>query len=115
MVSKTMSQTLDDIIESSSIEELKALIKQAESAIEKKKHSEIEGIREAWIKMAERIDMTPEEILQHSGRKKRSSGKAKYWNPANPTQTWTGFGKKPNWLKDGLAAGQPLESFLIPE
>ena len=41
-------------------------------------------------------------------RRERKAGVAKYRNPANPNQTWTGQGKKPNWLTD------PVDDCLIP-
>lgn len=31
-------------------------------------------------------------------RRTRNPGVAKYRNPADPTQTWTGRGKKPAWM-----------------
>lgn len=40
---------------------------------------------------------------------------AQYRNPENQKQTWTGKGKCPNWLKQKLAEGFALESFLIEE
>jgi DNA-binding protein H-NS len=41
-------------------------------------------------------------------RRTRKASVAKYRNPANPDQTWTGRGKKPNWLTD------PVDDCLIP-
>jgi len=38
---------------------------------------------------------------------------AKFRNTANPTETWSGRGKRPNWLKAQLAAGRTLEEFRI--
>lgn len=39
--------------------------------------------------------------------------KAKYRNPADHSQTWSGTGKRSKWLTDALAAGGNLEDFLI--
>lgn len=94
---KLMSETISDILESSSIEQLNGLIKRAQEEIERKKADEIQVTRHRWIEQATTLGMSPAEILQYSGRRK---GKAKYRNPANPEQTWTGRGKKPNWLRD---------------
>ncbi len=38
---------------------------------------------------------------------------AKFRNAANPAETWSGRGKRPNWLKAQLAAGRTLEEFRI--
>lgn len=37
----------------------------------------------------------------------------KYQNPKNPTETWTGRGKQPRWLKAQLRSGKKLDDFLI--
>ncbi|MCC6135011.1 MAG: H-NS histone family protein [Candidatus Contendobacter sp.] len=105
-----MSNSIETIVGASSIEDLKALIKKAEGAIAEKKSGEILAAREQMFKMAETFDMTPQEILDFSVRKRRAPGVPKYRNPANPEQTWTGRGKKPGWLRD--AADQ--EALRIP-
>ncbi|QXT41147.1 H-NS family nucleoid-associated regulatory protein [Gymnodinialimonas ceratoperidinii] len=38
---------------------------------------------------------------------------AKYRHPENAAMTWTGRGRQPNWIKEGLAAGKTLEDFAI--
>lgn len=106
-----MSNSIDEIIEASSIEDLKELITKAEDAIEQKKASEITTLREQMFEKAKLYNMTPEEVLSFSIRKRRSVGTPKYRNPANPEQTWTGRGKKPGWLKQ---AADP-EALRIPE
>jgi DNA-binding protein H-NS len=45
------------------------------------------------------------------------SGKApsapKYAHPENPELTWTGRGRQPRWIKEGLNAGKSLDDFSI--
>ncbi|MER2527585.1 MAG: H-NS histone family protein [Candidatus Competibacter denitrificans] len=112
---ETMSNSIEDIIKSSTIEQLQALISRAEDEIEYKKVDEIETTRNEWIAKASQLGMNPEDILQYTGRKRKSTGKPKYRNPANPEQTWTGHGKKPGWLKQAVENGANQESFRIPE
>jgi DNA-binding protein H-NS len=38
---------------------------------------------------------------------------AKYRNPANASETWSGRGRKPKWLEAQLALGAKVEDFLI--
>ena len=38
---------------------------------------------------------------------------AKYVNPENANETWTGRGKKPNWVARVLAQGRHLEDMRI--
>lgn len=37
----------------------------------------------------------------------------KYAHPENPEKTWTGRGRKPDWVKERLEAGASLDDFLI--
>lgn len=36
---------------------------------------------------------------------KAMKGVAKFANPADPSQTWTGKGRQPEWFKEALASG----------
>jgi len=38
---------------------------------------------------------------------------AKYVNPDDPNETWTGRGRKPRWLNAKIQEGAKLEKFLI--
>ena len=44
---------------------------------------------------------------------KRSAVAVKFRNPKNPEQTWTGRGRKPNWMVDALKKGQKMDSFAV--
>ncbi len=46
------------------------------------------------------------DLAKLGGSKSRSSSVAKYANPANPADTWTGRGRKPRWFTEALAAGR---------
>ncbi|MGL3107834.1 H-NS histone family protein [Bradyrhizobium sp. BR 1432] len=37
----------------------------------------------------------------------------KYRNPKDPSETWSGRGKQPRWLKAQLRAGKKLTDLLI--
>ncbi len=43
-----------------------------------------------------------------NGQERRSA--AKYRNPENPSQTWTGRGRRPAWVEAALKAGRALDS-----
>ena len=38
---------------------------------------------------------------------------AKYRNPDNPAETWSGRGKHPKWMTNAMAGGKKPEDFLI--
>lgn len=56
-----------------------------------------------------------DEVLGRGGARAKARGKAKpkYRNPADPTQTWSGRGKRPRWFNAALAAGKKDKDLLI--
>lgn len=44
---------------------------------------------------------------------KRAPATAKYANPANPAETWSGRGRKPAWFAAALAAGTDLADLSV--
>jgi DNA-binding protein H-NS len=44
---------------------------------------------------------------------KRAPAKAKYANPANSADTWSGRGRKPAWFDEALAQGASLEDLAV--
>ena len=36
-----------------------------------------------------------------------------YRNPENPSETWSGRGRQPGWIKAAVARGDDLETYLI--
>jgi DNA-binding protein H-NS len=54
------------------------------------------------------------ELLKVGAEKTRGAGgRAKYANPANPSQTWSGRGRKPGWFAAALEAGKRPEDMAI--
>ncbi len=71
--------------------------------------------KKALVKMKELaagIGMTLQEVIAYSASKK-TKGVAKYQNPDDPRQTWTGRGKRPAWIKAAIQQGRSLEELLI--
>ncbi|KUJ73772.1 transcriptional regulator [Ruegeria marisrubri] len=44
---------------------------------------------------------------------KGTKAKPKYRNPRNPEQTWTGRGRKPQWIHDALKNGADISDLEI--
>jgi DNA-binding protein H-NS len=53
------------------------------------------------------------ELTGVSSTRKRSPSAAKYANPADPTDTWSGRGRKPRWFKSALEEGKSPEDLAI--
>ncbi|NIZ08063.1 H-NS family nucleoid-associated regulatory protein [Pseudooceanicola sp. HF7] len=52
------------------------------------------------------------ELTGQSGRKAKVNP-PKYRNPEDATQTWSGRGRQPAWIKEALGRGDSLDQFLI--
>jgi DNA-binding protein H-NS len=46
-------------------------------------------------------------------RRKYSRVVPKYRNPDEPSETWSGRGKRPRWLTSALTTGHSIEEFMI--
>jgi DNA-binding protein H-NS len=79
--------------------------------------------KEKVVKLREKVHAliksegyTFEDIFgQGKVKTRRSTGTVapKYRNPANPTQTWSGRGKRPHWFNDALKAGKKEKDLAI--
>jgi DNA-binding protein H-NS len=101
-------------LENLSLKELRQLQKDVEVAIndfqdrdKRRKLAEVEAfVRERGL--------NPADLSLLIGKKTRKTvGVARYANPADPAQTWTGRGRKPGWVVAALAAGRSLDDFAI--
>ncbi len=82
---------------------------------------EIAGFNERQKKMAiDKLEETAREmgfsLAELTGMaavRKKSATVAKYANPANPADTWSGRGRKPRWFSEALAAGKSAEELAV--
>lgn len=81
-----------------------------EKALHQKARQAIEEVAKTW---AEEIGVRAGDLILAACPGEVTTGVAKYANPADPTQTWTGRGRRPKWVNDLLAAGGDLEATLI--
>ena len=98
-------------IEKLSYVELVKLQERVEQAIAEKRAADAQATKEQLRQMAEKAGFDIRELYGKRGPK--STGFAKYRNPKDTSQTWTGRGRKPNWLVDAVKKGAKLESFAI--
>ncbi|WP_210115072.1 H-NS family nucleoid-associated regulatory protein [Roseovarius aestuariivivens] len=101
-----------------SLSELKTLEKDVAKAIDRAEKRERKEALDKLESEAKKLGFTLAELLslKSGGRKSsgpRSKAAPKYQHPDDPTVTWTGRGRQPKWIKDGLAAGKSLDDFLI--
>lgn len=85
---------------------------QLHEAIKQKRTEEKDEIKRAFAEMAEKRGFSIDELFG-SRRGKGKTSVAKYRNPENPSETWTGRGRKPNWLVARLGKGARMEQFEV--
>ncbi|MCC7684802.1 H-NS family nucleoid-associated regulatory protein [Janthinobacterium sp. FW305-128] len=97
-----------------SIPQLQELQKSITQQIKVQQANELSSARGQVQKLAESLGISVAELIgsTKNGKVKNPSGSvpARYRNPDDPTQTWTGRGRQPNWIK---SSGKTLEELLI--
>jgi DNA-binding protein H-NS len=100
-------------LNSLSLKELKDLQSQVAKAIagyeDRRKREVIAELDE--IARAKGFSLS--ELTGAAPARKRSPSVAKYANPANRADTWSGRGRKPRWFSEALAKGKKPESMAI--
>ncbi|PPC75765.1 histidinol phosphate phosphatase [Pokkaliibacter plantistimulans] len=104
-------------LQSLSLSELEALQSDVEKALDQKKQQAqvIDQIKAMALENGIPFESVLSE-LQGSVRKTtgvKSKSAPQYYNPADPSQTWTGKGRKPKWIEEALNNGSDLEDFRI--
>ena len=103
-------------VEKLSLKELIALEAKLAAAIATARQKERAEIKSKVAELAERHGFSVSELFGGLGRgngRKKSVSIAKYANPDDETDTWTGRGRKPNWLLARLKKGAKLSDFEI--
>ena len=98
-------------LEQMSRDELQQLISDAQKALKSVDARRRAEAKRAAEKAAKEFGFSLEEVI--SASPKGSKGAPKYANPADASQTWTGRGRKPNWVIEALNSGKSLEDFAI--
>ncbi|QIE45417.1 H-NS histone family protein [Pseudohalocynthiibacter aestuariivivens] len=106
-----------------SMSELRALEKKVARAIVSRQKQERKDALAVVEAKAKQLGYSLNELLDNakSGTKEAAAKSAKrgkpvapkYRNPEDPSQTWTGRGRQPNWIKEAVASGTPIETFAI--
>ena len=95
--------------------ELAQVIENAQRELAEKKKNEHRAVIAKIKELADSIGIT---VTIGEGQRTVSSRKgskvaAKYKNPQNPAETWTGRGVRPRWLQAQLDSGRNIDDFKI--
>src|SRR5258707_12295551 len=97
-------------LEELSLDELWTLHEQIGSMLRTKLEVEKLALEKRLAELGSQVGTSSTEI-----RRRRPYPKVfpKFQNPAHPSETWSGRGKKPLWVRELLAAGKTLDDFRI--
>ena len=98
-------------IQNKSQKELMALIAEAQAQLEALKRSHYKEVIAQIKELAASIDVTVD--IHETSKATSAKIPAKFSNPDNPSQTWTGRGMAPKWLKELVKQGHDKNEFLI--
>lgn len=112
-----------------SYDQLQGVADEAARRADKLREQRLADLREKWVLEAEDLGFTFDEVAgkrrrrrKKAAKKRKTAGarktkktrgrprKAKYANPADRSQTWSGRGRRPNWLQAYLRKGGDLEA-----
>ena len=105
-----------------SIEELESLVKDAQTEITSRREAERERVFGQMRELAASLGLTLEDVVRQArGKGAAVKGstvggggvEAKYRNPSDPNQTWSGRGKRPAWIAEALASGKSLDDLAV--
>lgn len=101
-------------LEKLSRKELLELRDQVEKALVNAEKRERKEALQAAEKAAAEFGFSLSELAKDSPLStKGQKSNAKYRNPANPKQTWSGRGRKPQWIHDALKSGADISDLEI--
>jgi DNA-binding protein H-NS len=125
-----MNNTVDIELSGYSIPQLNDLGKKVareiktRQAVERKERDRLQAEKKRELfkrmkEMAANAGLTVDDVIAAAPRGLRSTktttskSPAKYRNPNDPMQTWTGKGRKPRWMAEALERGVQLEEMEI--
>ena len=100
-------------LNSLSLKELKDLQSQVAKAIAGYEDRRKKELLAELDEIAKAKGFSLAELTGVSAGRKRSPSVAKYANPANAADTWSGRGRKPRWFSEALAKGKKPEDMAI--
>jgi DNA-binding protein H-NS len=95
--------------------QLTALMGRIQARLGEMQIEKVARVRDKVMAMITSEGLDYAELMEHAAfaRKKRGKVKAKYRNPKNAGETWSGRGRQPRWFAAAIKAGKKESSLLI--
>ena len=96
-----------------SVKELVELRADLDTTIARRKQTEKVELRRKMAELAAGRGLSLADVFSTGKSRKGRVVAAKYRNPDNPAETWTGRGRPPRWLQAKVKKGAKRDDFLI--
>jgi DNA-binding protein H-NS len=102
--------------------ELKGLQFEIEKEIKSRQKDEVRKAREQILAIAQDVGLPVSALIAKAGGAQkangqkggsRQQGEARFRNPDDGSQTWSGRGRQPKWISEALAGGKSLDDFRV--
>lgn len=93
-------------LDNMSLDALKDLQREVNKAVATFENRKRKEALAALEEKARQFGFTMAELTGTKIPRQRSASVAKYANPANPSDTWTGRGRKPKWFMEAIESGK---------
>jgi len=98
-------------LEKKNDDELRQVIADATAVLKARDEKRRKDVEKQIRELAHSAGLSVDIKASRPGRNGKPKDAAKFRNPDNASQTWNGIGKRPQWIRDALAAGKTLEDF----
>lgn len=97
-----------------SYKELVELRDEIDASLETKRREEQAAAKAAIAEQAKKLGFSLADLFGGKVRGgKRGPVEIKFRNPANPSETWTGRGRTPNWMARAIKKGGDKDQFRV--
>ncbi|RQO65752.1 KorB protein [Aquitalea sp. FJL05] len=93
--------------------ELQDLLKSVDAEISRRETEEKANAKKQILELAKSYGLSLDDVMSKATAAVRKPVEAKYKNPNDVSQTWTGRGRKPAWVQAQLDEGFSLEDLAI--
>lgn len=100
-------------LQNMSLKELKNLQKDVSKAVASYEERKRKEALDALEAKAQEMGFSLTELTGSTKKSSKVALPPKYQHPENSALTWSGRGRQPRWIKEGLDSGKSLNDFLI--
>ena len=100
----------DKDLEKMSLDDLWSLHQKILPLLDRKLQQETHKLQTQLDELGRKFGGSPSDVPQ---RRPYPKVEPKFRNPNNPSETWSGRGKQPHWVRNLLAAGTSLDDLRV--